>query len=168
MTTTPSTVRDRFFVMRTNNAFDECISFDDCFQQRDIKYVVKDIFKATANSGRKMSNYILYLKDKSETKIEVNGWRVEEINTINRTSWWIDYDVKITDPFKILRRISYRKNIADDQGVNEHDLIIIAEIVQELNAMSEYENWKQYDLMKENFELKKELENLKKQLSDTK
>lgn len=106
MIPTPLLERDRFFVMKTNDTFQSYNSLDDCFEQSDIRFVIYDKYKQKAPSGRRMSDFILYSKDKSETTIASNGWSIAEINMTNRSKNFIFIVLTILDPLKITRLIS--------------------------------------------------------------
>lgn len=161
--------KERYFCFDSRMEFNEYAIFDYAFKAKDIKFVVKDLWNPSKIVGYRTSIFEFYNRDKEQIELNINGWRLLQINYLQKNSKSLKVELGIIDP-KPNNETRYcpwfddmHRRPLNDQDFCD-DMFLIQYAYNFLEELSQYCGWKSVDLVKENNALKKEIENLKKQL----
>lgn len=156
----------RYFAVFKNDWIGEYINFNDIKQSKDkIRFLVEDQFShLTKSGGWRISKYTLYTPEVKPLKYHRNEWCIENLLVSHVNSQKIEFNLEVSDPNKEIRRKSkevweYRRN-----ELNLTDIKALLNVIEYFHEISNYENWRQYELHSELKRLETENQSLKNQI----
>jgi hypothetical protein len=140
-------------------------------QSTDNQFVIidkfREYFKPNGGFDWRTSKFIFLDKNGKEYNLTLNDWTIEDVVTTYKSSNRIAFDVVISDRTKKIRRILlelYINIIYGDNNMN--DLQIVKSSYEQLKMNSQFNDWEQLDLEKENKKLKAEITKLRAEIAN--
>jgi len=171
MTTLSSAKREKYFVFKKNNSFEEFYSREDALKCGDKHFLIidnfKEFFAPTGGYDWRISKFSFIDSNNQPFNFSINSWTIHEIDTTYKSSNRIAFNIIMSDPSRKIRHISREcgdPRKYEDPNTNDMKLIQIA--FDQLAEYSKFQSWEQLDLQAENKKLKEVIQSLNKQISD--
>lgn len=157
---------ERFFVLRENSLTERMFSLESAIKYAQGADVIVEKFKGkveiNGTNPWKLYSFSFYDISGEKKIVEINGWKLNSVETIYKTGNYVDYLISISDPRDIVRefkRTVRKQSSLDDPNDDDLQTVIEAKIL--FLESSKYDNWNHLSIIEENERLKKEIAALK-------
>jgi hypothetical protein len=158
---------ERFFILRENSLSERMYSLESAIMNAQGADIIVEKFtrEVDVNGTNPWRLYSFSFYDISgEPKfVEINGWKLNSIETVYKTGDYVNYLISISDPRHVVQE--FERTVLKQSSFknrNDQDIQTVIEAKVFFLEMSKNDNWNHLSIIEENERLKKEIDTLKR------
>lgn len=158
---------ERFFILRENSLSERMYSLESAIKNAQGADIIVEKFTGQVDVNGthpwRLYSFSFYDISGEQKFVEINGWKLNSIETVYKTGDYVNYLISISDPRHIVREFkrTVRKHSSLDNP-NDEDIQTVIEAKVFFLEMSKNDNWNHLSIIEENERLKKEIDTLKR------